>query len=89
MLVAQVQPVSHLKRHATSIANELADAGEPVSIAQRREARLVGVDMHAHLSQQQTLALRMLVSRAPRDIAARHMRNTGAAFTELEKDGAA
>lgn len=47
MLTAQVKPISCLKSHAASIANDIAESGEPLLITQNGEARLVVMDVHA------------------------------------------
>lgn len=89
MLTAQVKPISYLKSHAASIANEIAESGEPLLITQNGEARLVVMDVHAYERQQQTLALLKLLSLGQRDIDARRGRDAEELFAELEKDDAA
>lgn len=89
MLTAQVKPISYLKSHAASIANEIAESGEPLLITQNGEARLVVMDVHAYERQQETLALLKLLSLGQRDIDAGRMRDADDVFADLEKDDAA
>lgn len=89
MLSAQVKPISYLKSHAASIANDIAESGEPLLITQNGEARLVVMDVHAYERQQETLALLKLLSLGQRDIAAGRMRDADDVFADLEKDDAA
>ncbi|HEV6964382.1 MULTISPECIES: type II toxin-antitoxin system Phd/YefM family antitoxin [Roseateles] len=89
MLSAQVKPISYLKSHAASIANEIAESGEPLLITQNGEARLVVMDVHAYERQQETLALLKLLSLGQRDIEAGRMRDAHEVLADLEKDDAA
>lgn len=89
MLTAQVKPISYLKSHAASIANDIAESGEPLLITQNGEARLVVMDVHAYERQQETLALLKLLSLGQRDIAAGRGRDADDVFADLEKDDAA
>lgn len=88
MLTAQVKPISYLKSHAASIANEIAESGEPLLITQNGEARLVVMDVHAYERQQETLALLKLLSLGQRDIDAGRMRDADDVFADLDKDAA-
>jgi len=89
MLSAQVKPISYLKSHAASIANDIAESGEPLLITQNGEARLVVMDVHAYERQQETLALLKLLSLGQRDIATGRGRDAEDVFADLEKDDAA
>jgi prevent-host-death family protein len=89
MLTAQVKPISYLKSHAASIANDIAESGEPLLITQNGEARLVVMDVHAYERQQETLALLKLLSLGQRDIDAGRMRDADDVFADLDKDDAA
>lgn len=89
MLTAQVKPISYLKSHAATIANDIAESGEPMLITQNGEARLVVMDVHAYERQEETLALLKLLALGQRDIDARRVRNADDVFADLEKDDAA
>ena len=89
MLTAQVKPISYLKSHAATIANDIAESGEPMLITQNGEARLVVMDVHAYERQEETLALLKLLALGQRDIDAGRMRDADDVFADLEKDDAA
>ncbi|MFT7724476.1 MAG: type II toxin-antitoxin system Phd/YefM family antitoxin [Roseateles sp.] len=89
MLSAQVKPISYLKSHAASIANDIADSGEPLLITQNGEARLIVMDVHAYESQQETLALLKLLALGQQDIDAGRFRDADAVFADLERDDSA
>ncbi|MFN3304050.1 MAG: type II toxin-antitoxin system Phd/YefM family antitoxin [Roseateles sp.] len=89
MRSARVKPISYLKSHAASIANDIAESGEPLLITQNGEARLVVMDVHAYERQQETLALLKLLSLGQRDIDAGRGRDADEVFAELQKDDAA
>ncbi|KQW41223.1 MULTISPECIES: type II toxin-antitoxin system Phd/YefM family antitoxin [unclassified Roseateles] len=89
MLTAQVKPISYLKSHAASIANDIAESGEPLLITQNGEARLVVMDVHAYERQQETFALLKLLALGQRDIDAGRLRDADEVFADLEKDDAA
>lgn len=89
MLTAQVKPISYLKSHAATIANDIAESGEPMLITQNGEARLVVMDVHAYERQEETLALLKLLALGQRDIDAGRVRDADDVFADLEKDDAA
>lgn len=89
MLTAQVKPISYLKSHAASIANDIAESGEPLLITQNGEARLVVMDVHAYERQEETLALLKLLALGQRDIDAGRVRDADTVFADLGKDAAA
>jgi prevent-host-death family protein len=88
MLTTRVKPISYLKSHAASIADDIAESGEPLLITQNGEAMLVVMDVYTYERQQETLALLKLLSLGQRDIAAGRGRDAEKVLAELEKDDA-
>ena len=88
MLTTRFKPISYLKSHAASIADDIAESGEPLLITQNGEAMLVVMDVYTYERQQETLALLKLLSLGQRDIAAGRGRDAEMVLAELEKDDA-
>lgn len=81
-----VKPLSYLQSHATEIAREIAESGEPLLITENGEATLVVMDVRTYEDQQQTLALLKMLAMGKREIEEGRFRDAAELFEELDRD---
>ncbi len=67
-LLTNTKPISYLKSHASSIANELKEEGEHYVITQNGEPAMVVQSVHEYEQTQDTLAMLKMIAQSEQDI---------------------
>ncbi|MDG1122329.1 MAG: type II toxin-antitoxin system Phd/YefM family antitoxin [Glaciecola sp.] len=67
-LLTNTKPISYLKSHASSIANELREEGEHYVITQNGEPAMVVQSVHEYEQTQDMLAMLKMIAQSEQDI---------------------
>lgn len=84
-LLTNTKPISYLKSHASSIANELKEEGEHYVITQNGEPAMVVQSIHEYEQTQDMLAMLKMIAQSEQDIVKGATANAEDVINDIKK----
>ena len=84
-LLTNTKPISYLKSHASSIANELREEGEHYVITQNGEPAMVVQSVHEYEQTQDMLAMLKMIAQSEQDIVKDATVNAEGVINDIKK----
>jgi len=82
----QVKPISYLMSHAAEVVKDVSSSGQPLTITQDGNAKVVVVDAASYEKQEETLALLKLLVIGKREMVQARYQDADEFFAELNRE---